>query len=151
MEFFETPNFLCPYVDRVACINFSTQTGKLRPSEYREILHFLSLLSFPFLSLRILFSYPFFFLFFFCFSFFLFLLPNVFFLVPISFHFSPHSFLLIYSFLLEISLLFGSILTIQSREEISSPFPSSHLCGALFSPLFPYFFISFLLHHPSCS
>ena len=119
MEFAETPSFWYLHVDRLACTNFSTRTVELRPSEHREILHF-SFSSFIFFFrffhfLRTLFflcfsffSFIFAFLFF---SFFLFsfLLPNEFFLVPISFHFLliyfSHSFLLIFSFILKISLL----------------------------------------------
>ena len=169
MEFVETPCFWCPHVDRVACTNFSTRTVEHRPSERREILPFSFSISFPFLFF--LFSFPFFFSFlllrilfvhflflfgsfFFCFLCFLsFLLFLSFPLTQRILFFLFFYFIFLISFFSFSLLLFffsllGAYLTSWSRKEALS---SCHMCGVQFSSLFPYFFISFLLHHPLCS
>ena len=86
----------------------------LRPSECREILHFI----FSFLL-------PFFFFF-----------SHKFFSLFVFFPFSFFSF----SFLF---LSFGLPLTELSKEETSSPFPSCHLSPPCFSAFFFYFFTLF--------
>ena len=148
MEFVETPSFWCPHVDRTTCTNFSTRTVEFRPSEGREILPFSFSFSFPFLFFFFSFS-PFLFLrtlFFLCFflsflSFLLFfpLTQRILFgsyLISLS-----HSFLLILSFLLAISLLFleHNLIIRQGRK-----FPSLFLqviCVVL--DFLPFSFISY--------
>ena len=123
--------FWCPHVDHAVCTNFSTQTVELRPSERHEILHFSFFFSHFLPFLRILIFFPLRILFFFA-SFFLFFSHHFFSSFSLS-----HFFLLIFSFLLAFSPLFGSSWTGWSREEASSPFPHA-TCVVL---NFPSFFL----------
>ena len=111
MEFVETPSFWYPHVDRAACTNFSTRTVELRPSERREILPFLSLISFPFpfsFLLSFPFSFPFLHEFFLFFSF-----SHPFFFSFFSSHFIFSSFLFSHSLLLIFLFLFLFRITID--------------------------------------
>ena len=167
MEFVETPSFLYPHVDRAACTNFSTWTVELRPSEGQEILHFSfsSFLSFSFFLFLFIFSFlsfptnSFLSLFFFlCFSFFSFLFSFLFFSFCFSFLFLfplflpltqrilfgsylisfYHSCLLIFSFLLAISLLLRiSIDRIGQRRKLP-PFFLQATCVVLDFPHFSF-------------
>ena len=133
MEFVETPSFWCPHVGQAACTNFSLQTVELRPLESREIFPFHFFLSpFPFFtSLRTVFTFSL------LFSFLLFLL--FFFPLLASYLIFPSHFLIFY---FDISPFWSTPL-IGSKEAISSPISSCHLCGPHFSFFFFYYLFLF--------
>ena len=141
MEFVETLSFWCPHVGCVVCTNFSTRTVELRPSERQELLHFLSLLSFPSFS-------------FFPFLFFPSLSTNSSPLRIVFLFLSFLSFLIIFSFpishlifLLAFLLLFGALLTVWVKGGNFLPIFSSLMCGHQISFFYSLFLISFMTSH----